>query len=112
MHQINIRSITCDSCCEPAVEYDNDTQCADDFNGKVFACKSCSALGRVDIDGEYNVARVSFILLGLNEVALVGDSTLIDAYWAGQKKIDSLYDEVSSLRQQLAEAKKVFRKVI
>jgi hypothetical protein len=99
----NIRSITCESCSEPAVEYDNNTQCVDDFNGKVFHCQSCSALGRVDIDGEYNVAQVMFILLDKEEISHVEFPVLVDAYEASQKKIDELYEEVSKLKMKIKE---------
>jgi phage/plasmid primase-like uncharacterized protein len=81
------------------MEYDSDQVAAHTLDGKVTHCRSCSALGRVSVDDENG--RIQFIPLTLNEIANVGDSTLIDAYWASQKRIDELYEEVSVLRMQL-----------
>lgn len=89
-------TITCDSCSEPAVEYDTDVTAATSLEGKVCHCLSCSALGRVSLDDERG--RMDFILLTLDEIACVDTCTLIDAYWASQKRIDELYEEVSKLR--------------
>lgn len=93
------KDILCNSCSEPALTYDTSDTSASTLDGKVCHCQSCSALGRVSLDDERG--RMDFILLTLNEIACVDACTLIDAYWASQKRIDELYEEVSKLRTLL-----------
>jgi hypothetical protein len=102
--QYNIRSITCDSCIDPALEYDSDQIAVHTLEGKVTHCQSCSALGRVSMDDENG--RMQFILLDKEEISQVEFPVLVDAYEAAQKKIDEMYEENSRLRQQLRELKK------
>lgn len=93
--QYNIRSVICDSCSEPALEFDNYTIGPDVLEGRVQCCESCSVLGRISFDDERG--RLDFLPLSHNEVAMQDECTLIDAYLKSQKKIDELYEEVSML---------------
>lgn len=99
--QYNIRTITCNACCEPAVEYDSDQVAASTLDGKVCVCKSCSVLGRLDVE-EY--AR--FIPLSSEDLSFVDFGLIVEAYEAGQKKIDEMYEQISVLRMQLTAARK------
>lgn len=94
-------TITCNSCGEPAVEYDFDCIAPVTLEGKISHCLSCSALGRVSVDDENG--RIQFIVLTAEEISHVDFATLVDAYEASQKIIDELYSEVSSLRMKLAQ---------
>lgn len=121
----NIFSITCDSCSETAYEFDNDAVSRHTIDGKVCPCQSCSVLGRISYDYEYERSSVRFYPLTENEVSEVDFGDIVDAYEAGQKKIDSLICEVceerakskekdaliAQLQMQLNEARKVFEGV-
>lgn len=98
--EINIRQILCDSCSDVAVEFDNDKVSASTLDGKVCICQSCSALGRVDAD-EY----IRFHLLDKDELSHVDFGLLVEAYEAGQKRLDEMYDENYNLRMQLKGSK-------
>lgn len=102
MFQNNIRTITCDSCCEVAVEYDNDQICVSDLDGKVYPCQSCSVLGRVSYDYEYEHASVRFIALSAEEVSEVDFGVIVDGYEASQKKIDNLICEICDEQKKVA----------
>jgi len=112
MYIQNIRTITCNACCEPAIEYDNNVESVDSYRGRVTHCLSCSVLGRVDIDGDEDGSYVIFLPLDKKEVSHVDFGTIVDAYEAAQKKIEDLYEEVSRLRSQADLVKKPFLKVV
>jgi late competence protein required for DNA uptake (superfamily II DNA/RNA helicase) len=98
MHQYNIRSVTCNSCSDTAIEYDNDSVSASTLDGKVCVCQSCSVLGRIDAE-EY----VRFYPLSSEDLSYVDFGLIVEAYEASQKRIDELYSEISSLRMKLSQ---------
>lgn len=102
--QFNIRTILCDSCSDPALEYDSDMTSVHTLEGHICHCQSCSALGRISVDDENG--RMQFILLNKEEMSHVEFPVLVEAYEVSQKKIDELYEENSRLRQQLRDLKK------
>ncbi len=99
--QHNIRSVTCDSCSETALEFDNDTTTAEALEGKQHVCDSCAVIGRVSYDDENGSVK----LLPLTEMELVCNvdfSMMLDAYQKSQERITSLCDEVNLLKQMCA----------
>jgi hypothetical protein len=100
-----IITVLCDSCSETAVEYDSNETCASLLDGKIVPCKSCSVLGMISFDYEDQVTSVRFYPLSPESLSKVDFGTMVEAYEAGQKRIDELYEEVSKLRQQVRNLK-------
>lgn len=94
----DIRQITCGSCSDVAVEYDNETTCLSKLDGEVRVCQSCSVLGRVWADYEYQRMSCGFSPLKKEEISHVDFGLLVEAYEAAQSKIEQLYDDIHQLR--------------
>ncbi len=94
----NIRQVTCDSCSETALEFDNDTTTAEALEGKQHVCDSCAVIGRVSYDDENGSVKLS-ALTEMELVCSVDFSIMLDAYQKSQERITSLYNEVSLLKQ-------------
>lgn len=96
----NTASVICQSCSEPAFEYDSEVTAASSLDGKICVCQSCTAIGRISYDYEFERASVGFFPLSKKQLSHVDFATLVEAYEAAQEKINDLMDEIVRLRME------------